>query len=84
MLPNRRPCETVTVGPFDISIGYHPETGQVCETFVSGRGKSGHEMDQHLAQMGVLFSKAIQGEDIEALDLDNLLGEKDRWTDQLG
>lgn len=39
-LPFRRPCITETVGfdgeRFHVSVGFHPETGSVCEVFAYG------------------------------------------------
>lgn len=62
-LPNRRRAEHTDIGPFVISIGFDPRTDKVCEVFFVGRGKVGHQMDDHLRRMGVAISKKIQGED---------------------
>ena len=63
-LPNRRPCVTVGAGPFAITTSWHPLTGEVCEVFVTQRAKSGSELDQHLYELGVAASKAMQLEDL--------------------
>lgn len=83
MLANRRECLNVTIDSFVLTIGYHPETGDVCEAFICDRGKPGSELDHTLARIGTVISKAIQGEDVEDMELDNLLGEKNRWTNLL-
>ena len=77
MLPERRPCINVRIDKFVVSIGYHPDTGQCCEAFISERGKPG-ELNDTLAKIGVLISKAIQGENIDEIDFEN--GGPALWT----
>ncbi len=61
-LPTRRPCVHERVGPFIVTVGFHPETGQPCEVFISKRAKCGTELDDHLYELGVTASKLMQGE----------------------
>lgn len=82
MIPDRRPCTNVKIDNFVVTIGYHPDTGAVCEAFISERGKPG-ELNDTLARIGTVISKAIQGEDLDDIQLDNILGELDTWTDKL-
>lgn len=63
-LPNRRPCTTIRV-PTEVdnyycTISYHPETGEACEVFMTGRGKVGQTMDQVLTDLGVAISRELQ------------------------
>ena len=62
MLPNRRPAEHFTVGPFVVTVGFNPNTGSPCEVFISSRGKSGTQLDNWLYELGVTTSKIMQGE----------------------
>lgn len=62
-LPNRRPCETSDIGPFSITVSFHPDTGQPVETFFTKRAKSGTELEQHLYDLGVTASKMMQHEE---------------------
>ncbi len=61
-LPNRRLCVHERVGPFIVTVGFHPDTGHPVEVFISKRGKSGTELDSHLYNLGVTASKLMQGE----------------------
>ncbi len=63
-LPNRRPVVHERVGKFIISVGFHPRTGHPIEMFISKRGKSGTELDDHLYDIGVAASKIMQGEEL--------------------
>ena len=76
MLQNRRHCINIDIDQFVLSIGYDPQTSRCCEAFLSHRGKSGTQLESTLAKIGVLISKAIQGEDLYDLDLDHLVDEK--------
>ena len=60
--PNRRPCIHDSVGPFSISVGFHPKTGAPCEVFIDKRGKIGQGLDSALYDLGVKISKIMQGE----------------------
>lgn len=62
MIPTRRPCETATVGPFAVTVSYHPGTHHPFEVFITARGKSGTALDDHLYEIGVTASKMMQGE----------------------
>lgn len=57
-------CETTitTVGPFKASVCFHPETKMPVAVFIVGRGKVGHELDDHLRNLGIEISKIMQGE----------------------
>ena len=65
-LPNRRLCITEQVGPFAVSVGFVPDgSGEwtvPAEVFITARGKSGTELDNHLYELGVSVSKLMQGE----------------------
>ena len=76
MLQNRRHCINIDIDQFVLSIGYDPKTAKCCEAFLSHRGKSGTQLESTLAKIGVLISKAIQGENLYDLDLDHLIDEK--------
>jgi hypothetical protein len=43
-----------------MSIGYDPETGRVAECFFSGRGPTGHGIDEVLIELGRGLSKSLQ------------------------
>tara|TARA_R100001082_G_scaffold36814_1_gene19396 strand:+ start:2138 stop:2356 length:219 start_codon:yes stop_codon:yes gene_type:complete len=64
-LPNRRPCTTILVETeidnYHCTISYHPETGEPCEVFMTGRGKVGQTMDNVLIELGIAISKELQG-----------------------
>ena len=75
MLQHRRPCINLDIDQFVLSIGYDPKTAKCCEAFLSHRGKSGTQLESTLAKIGVLISKAIQGEDLYELDLDHIIDE---------
>ena len=64
MLSNRRELETICAdtrfGRIHASIGYDPKTGRVCEMFFSGRGPTGHGVDDILMELGIGLSKALQ------------------------
>tara|TARA_Y100001970_G_scaffold257205_1_gene335645 strand:- start:16133 stop:16390 length:258 start_codon:yes stop_codon:yes gene_type:complete len=66
---NRRPSETINIGPFSITFSWHPETGKPYETFIVNRGKPG-ELNDALSLLGVAVSKFMQGEDIGNLTVD--------------
>ena len=76
MLQNRRHCINIDIDQFVLSIGYDPQTSRCFEAFLSHRGKSGTQLESTLAKIGVMISKAIQGEDLYDLDLDHLVDEK--------
>jgi hypothetical protein len=63
MIPSRRPCVTETVGPFAITVGFDP-WGRPFEVFITARGKSGTELDDHLYELGVAASKVMQGDEV--------------------
>lgn len=60
-LPNRRPAQTSSVGPFAVTVSYHPVTQAPVEVFVTARAKSGTELEQHLYDLGVTASRMMQG-----------------------
>jgi len=64
--PNRRFSVNEGVGPFVISVGFTQDhTGAWTvpyEAFISSRGRSGTELDDHLYEIGVRISKIMQGE----------------------
>lgn len=66
MIPDRRYTVTEQIGPFAVSVGFKQDhTGAWTipfEVFVSARGKSGSELDNHLYEIGVAASKLMQGE----------------------
>ena len=61
-LPNRRPCVTEEVGMgLSVTVSYHPQTGQACEVFLTGRGKaSDNPMQEALYNLGVTASNLMQ------------------------
>ena len=65
-LPNRRLCVTEQIGPFAVSVGFIPDSGGEwtvpAEVFITSRGKTGTELDNHLYELGVAVSKMMQGE----------------------
>lgn len=61
MIGNRRPCETESVGPFAVTVGFDLE-GKPFEVFITARGKSGTQLDDHLYELGVAASKMMQRE----------------------
>lgn len=63
-IPNRRPCETVTVGEnLSVTISFHPSTLEPIEVFLTSRGKaSDGPMQDALYNLGVEASKIMQGE----------------------
>ena len=60
-LPNRRESVHQRVGPFVVTVSFHPN-GYPCEVFISQRAKSGTELDDLLYELGVTISKIMQGE----------------------
>ena len=67
MIPDRRYTVTEQVGPFAVSVGFKQDhTGAWTipfEVFITARGKSGHELDEHLYEIGVKASKLMQLEE---------------------
>lgn len=65
-LPNRRPHITTDLGMgLSITVSFHPETGEVIDVFMSGRGKaSDNPMQNALYELGVTASKFVQGKDV--------------------
>ena len=69
IVPNRRQCRTVSIGPFAATVSFlpHPDNPQLCgppcEVFITDRGKSGSQLDEDLYELGVMVSKLMQGED---------------------
>ena len=63
-LPNRRPCVTTDIGAgLAVTVSFHPQTGEACEVFMTGRGKaSENSLTEALYQLGVTASKLMQGE----------------------
>lgn len=63
MLPNRRPCETVELmrngQRYHVSVGFHPETGEVVEVFAYGP-KVGSEAAWMLQDVCIAFSHSFQ------------------------
>ena len=66
MIPDRRFTETQQIGPFAVSVGFRQDhLGNWTipfEVFITARGKSGSELDDHLYEIGVAASKMMQGE----------------------
>ncbi len=66
MIPDRRHTETQQIGPFAVSVGFRRDhLGNWTipfEVFITARGKSGSELDDHLYEIGVAASKMMQGE----------------------
>ena len=64
--PNRRYSVNEQVGPFVVTVGFTQDhTGAWTvpfEAFISARGRSGTELDDHLYEIGVRVSKLMQGE----------------------
>ena len=63
-LPNRRPCVTTDIGAgLAVTVSFHPQTGEACEVFMTGRGKaSENSLTEALYQLGVTASKLMQWE----------------------
>jgi len=63
-IPTRRLTITNQVGPFAVSVGFKQDhTGEWTipfEVFITSRGKSGTELDDHLYGIGVAASKTMQ------------------------
>jgi hypothetical protein len=50
-----------------VTVSYHPETGEACEVFMSGRGKaSDNPMQEALYNLGVKASKLMQNKPLAA------------------
>ena len=64
MIPNRRYSVNEQVGPFVVTVGFkqdhNGEWTVPFEAFVSSRGRSGTELDDHLYNLGVAVSKLMQ------------------------
>jgi hypothetical protein len=64
--PNRRFSVNEQVGPFVVTVGFtqdHRGDWTVpFEAFISARGRSGTELDEHLYNVGVKLSLLMQGE----------------------
>ena len=64
--PNRRFSVNEQVGPFVVTVGFtqdHRGDWTVpFEAFISARGRSGTELDEHLYNIGVAASKMMQQE----------------------
>ena len=64
--PNRRFSVNEQVGPFVVTVGFtqdHRGDWTVpFEAFISARGRSGTELDEHLYNVGVSISKIMQAE----------------------
>jgi hypothetical protein len=61
-IPDRRPCVTEDVGDFAVTVGYHPDSGQACEIFISKRAKTGTVLEENQYNIGVTASKLMQAE----------------------
>ena len=61
-MPNRRPCINTRTDNFHFSIGFHLQTGNPVEFFITGRGKVGQDLDTELYELSVKASKLMQGE----------------------
>ena len=63
--PNRRFSVNEQVGPFVVTVGFtqdHRGDWTVpFEAFISARGRSGTELDEHLYNIGVQISHLMQG-----------------------
>lgn len=57
---------TEQIGPFAVSVGFVTDSGGEwtvpAEVFITSRGKTGTELDNHLYELGVAVSKMMQGE----------------------
>jgi len=51
---------TEDVGPFSFSVGFVDD--KPVEVFITGRGRTGTELDGWLYEMGVRISKTMRGE----------------------
>jgi len=64
--PTRRFSVNEQVGPFVVTVGFtqdHRGDWTVpFEAFISARGRSGTELDEHLYDVGVKLSRLMQGE----------------------
>ena len=64
MIPDRRFTVTEQIGPFAVSVGFKQDhLGEWTipfEVFITARGKSGTELDDHLYELGVRASKLMQ------------------------
>lgn len=64
--PNRRFSVNEQVGPFVVTVGFtqdhRGEWTVPFEAFISARGRSGTELDEHLYNIGVAASKMMQQE----------------------
>lgn len=64
MIPDRRYTVTEQIGPFAVSVGFKQDhLGNWTipfEVFITARGKSGTELDDHLYELGVRASKLMQ------------------------
>ena len=64
--PNRRFSVNEQVGPFVVTVGFtqdhRGEWTVPFEAFISARGRSGTELDEHLYDVGVKISRLMQGE----------------------
>ena len=63
--PNRRFSVNEQVGPFVVTVGFTQDhTGAWTvpfEAFITARGRSGTELDDHLYDMGTKISRLMQG-----------------------
>ena len=64
-MPTRRHCINARTDSFHFSVGFNKEW-QPVEVFITGRGKSGTDLDVELYELGVKVSKIMQGDvDVE-------------------
>jgi hypothetical protein len=65
VIPDRRFTVTEQIGPFAVSVGFKQDSAGEWtipfEVFVSARGKSGTELENHLYEIGVAASGLMQG-----------------------
>jgi hypothetical protein len=61
-LPNRRPCINTRMDNFHFSVSFDPDTRLRIESFITGRGKVGQQLDDDLYELSVKTSKLMRGE----------------------
>ena len=61
-VPKRRHCINERTKNFHFSVGFNKEW-QPVEVFITGRGKSGTDLDVELYELGLKISKLMQGDD---------------------
>ncbi len=83
-IPSRRCGEAFDVGPFSVTVNFHPTTGTPCEVFFRARGKIGHDLNDILYEIGVRISKVMQGERFDGSEVPLLDYAGDEWLIRAG